>query len=646
MSDKVVIVKVEKNAKNDILKYAEESLEKDKKNYYNPLDIDKKYISQLLQNSKDHDTFIFIMIVFVNDLAENKLNIEGFYCGDANFTDENKINYQIRKYITSKLLIDNFISNSDIDLKADFKKKSYLLVSYSKILYEQLKIIIYPPYEQPSNSNHTYKDSYTATELSDFAQYNKDCKRIVGILDEQKNRNEFQRDRERIVNSKAFRRLVDKAQIFTFTKGDHYRTRMTHTLEVNQIAKGISYALNLNIDLTESIALAHDIGHTPFGHQGERTLDSILKNRIKIIEIPKDLEKNFHNEFGGFKHNYQGLRVLTCLEEKYVEFKGLDISTQVLEGIIKHTKLKPKNCTNKCKQSCDQDCFEISAFIEKNYEALLHMEFKNASTLEGQVVAIADEIAQRSHDIDDALLSGILSEENFMDYIKINSMKELEKSIRESYDSILNSERPLIDKHALFRARIISNITNYLINDVIKNSQNKIKEFQYKYNIYDKCFREHLIVFSTDGERINNYLEKIISKIVINSSDVSKFDNNAESIITELFKAYYNNPRLIHKDYLKRIYIDFKNSNNPDVSTNIIDFINGDFKLVKYELEKITKLEIKRTVNIDDNEDCEIRTYIEYWEKRKILVRAIADYISGMTDNYAISEYNSIYHKS
>jgi dGTPase len=646
MSDKVVIVKVEKNAKNDILKYAEESLEKDKKNFYNPLDIDKKYISQLLQNSKDHDTFIFIMIVFVDDLAENKLNIEGFYCGDANFTNENKINYQIRKYITSKLLIDNFISNSDIDLKADFKKKSYLLVSYSKILYEQLKIIIYPPYEQPSNSNHTYKDSYTATELSDFAHHNKDCKRIVGILDEQKNRNEFQRDRERIVNSKSFRRLVDKAQIFTFTKGDHYRTRMTHTLEVNQIAKAISYALNLNIDLTESIALAHDIGHTPFGHQGERTLDSILKNKIKIIEIPKDLENNFHNEFGGFKHNYQGLRVLTCLEEKYVEFKGLDISTQVLEGIIKHTKLKPKNCTSKCKQLCEQDCFETSAFIDKKYEALLHMEFKNASTLEGQVVAIADEIAQRSHDIDDALLSGILSEENFMDYIKINSMKELEKSIRESYHNILNSERPLIDKHALFRARIISNITNYLINDVIKNSQNKIKEFQNKYNIYDKCFKEPLIVFSTDGERINNYLEKIISKIVINSSDVSKFDNNAESIITELFKAYYNNPRLIHKDYLKRIYIDFKNSNNPDVSTNIIDFINGDFKLVKYELEKITKLKIKRTDSIDDNEDSEIRTYIEYWEKRKILVRAIADYISGMTDNYAISEYNSIYHKS
>lgn len=174
--------------------------------------------------------------------------------------------------------------------------------------------------------------------LHKYAQHNEQCRKVWGLTAGVAERGEFQRDRERIVNSRAFRRMVDKAQIFTSSQGDHYRTRMTHTMEVAQIARSIANSLALNIDLTEAIALGHDLGHTPFGHQGERTLQDILNGRVEI-GLPRSGEKNI---YGGFKHNFQSVRMLNCLEEKYVEYEGLDVSYQVLEGVLKHTAFRQK----------------------------------------------------------------------------------------------------------------------------------------------------------------------------------------------------------------------------------------------------------------------------------------------------------------
>ncbi len=647
MVEKAIILKVKQSSNKEIIDRAIESLKNKSSKYYNLNDIDKDiFCGEILEKER----FIFVMVLYKEISEKRKIKIDALLMGHGTFNEKNNIEYTMHKSTTSELFIGNFTSNSEIDINEDFQKQSYLMISHSKILIEQLEFYMSGPYNSIQSSKKTYSNNYINIELSDLAQHNKDCKRIIGVLPEQDGRSEFQRDRERIVNSKAFRRLVDKAQIFTSSKGDHYRTRMTHTLEVSQISRAISSELNLNTDLTEAIALAHDIGHTPFGHQGERTLDNILKNTHKIINIPEDLKENFKNEIGGFKHNYQGIRVLTSLEEKYIEFLGLDISTQVLEGVLKHTKLKMKNCETSCINNCNQDCYNIYDFVNEEHAKNLYLDYEYASTLEGQVVFIADEIAQRGHDVDDAFLSGLLSIEEFLDYLKVKSMKQLEIKVIDLYKEINDVKRPIIDRQSLIRARVISTIVNFFINDVLTASKKNINEYKSNNDITNKIFDKLLITSTSEGKRANNYLEKIISKKAINSSEVSKFDYNAESVIINLFKSYYDNPKLLSNDCLRKIYIDFKNSPNKDVSNNIIDFKNGDFKLVKEELKNISHLKISRVIYSDnesltEDEKKQKATNIEYWEKRKILVRNIADYIAGMTDNYAINEYNSIHHK-
>jgi dGTPase len=167
-----------------------------------------------------------------------------------------------------------------------------------------MSFITYLPYRFIAKpvAEQCYPSIQKENSMHEYGQHNEHCKRPIGLMEEQEYRSEFQRDYERIVHAKAYRRLVDKAQIFTSSKGDHYRTRLTHTLEVAQIARAIANGLNLNVELTEAIALAHDLGHTPFGHQGERTLDDILKMRIDIIKYTPDENKNF---YGGFSITFK-----------------------------------------------------------------------------------------------------------------------------------------------------------------------------------------------------------------------------------------------------------------------------------------------------------------------------------------------------
>lgn len=391
------------------------------------------------------------------------------------------------------------------------------------------------------------------------------------LLNEDERRSEFQRDRERIVNCKAFRRLVDKAQIFSAEKGDHYRTRMTHTLEVNQIAKAIASALKLNLDLTEAIALAHDLGHTPFGHQGERTLHNILigKELGNIFNMPEKLISN--EGLGGFKHNFQSVRVLTKLEEKYVEYKGLDISFQVLEGILKHTEIKNAKI---------EELVDIEIINE------LNVKQDYSSTLEGQVVAVADEIAQRGLDVDDAFSSGLINLDELIDYLSNNKFQEL--------------------KHLLKRER------------------EKI----------DENFR---IYVDENGKNTCEFLEKVINKKVISDTEVARFDYNGNVIIRKLFLSYYKNPKLIHKGTLRKIYIDILQHSNQSVASSAIEFNDGNIDIIQSEIDDFNINEIK--FDIDGKLDEE--NYIRY-EKRKIFIRNIVDFIAGMTDSYALAEYKRI----
>ncbi len=209
--------------------------------------------------------------------------------------------------------------------------------------------------------------------------------------DEHPYRSAYQRDRDRIIHSAAFRRLEYKTQVFVNHEGDYYRTRLTHTLEVAQIARTIAFALKLNIDLVEAIALAHDLGHTPFGHSGEQALDELMARH------------------GGFNHNLQGLRVVDILEERYPDFCGLNLTWELREGIVKHSSAFDKGVKIK------------------------DLAPKEMPTLETQIVDIADEIAYDNHDLDDGLTSGLLKDQ---DLEKLEIWGNINRDISKKYAKI------------------------------------------------------------------------------------------------------------------------------------------------------------------------------------------------------------------
>ncbi|MGJ0847754.1 deoxyguanosinetriphosphate triphosphohydrolase family protein [Tissierella praeacuta] len=520
-----------------------------------------------------------------------------------------------------KTIIEQFLLDINFDLASEFDKGIYITCKpISSSTYLEFKNKLFNPYViegiNPENQNYKPFDIEKSLDLNLLAQKNEYCIRPLAIQSPDNNRSEFQRDRERIIHTKAYRRLVDKAQIFTSNKGDHFRTRLTHTLEVSQIARGIAQRLRLNPDLTEAIAIGHDIGHTPFGHQGERTLDDILKGKIKLIPSEDDLD------IGGFKHNYQSLRVLTFIEEKYIEHDGIDLSYQTLEGILKHTKCK--------------DDFDIKQFLIGGDEKYLFMDKSFSTTLEGQVVKIADEIAQRGHDLDDSFASGILNFDSFKllcDVKYMDPIIEIVEDIKCQIDEYKNKRRIIIDETDTIRAILSSKVLGYLINDVITESEIRMKKYiNRKIEYFNQNHRvdEELISFSTSGKLVAEYLEKIISKNVINSFEVSRFDSKSALVIKKLFEAYYNNPRLLPDNMLKRL-----NKESYRQNCDFPDFRSYANSYLDEEIKDLTQITIRQNTSSDLKQ--------EYKMKRKILARCIADYIGGMTDNYALNEYSKLY---
>jgi dGTPase len=623
--EKFLLIKLSEKS-TDIVKRVKESHEKEEYRYYNSTTKDKEELSCLENISKNYKV---VFVIFTED--EDKYNEKEIYLGETEIVENRNLHYKIGFVIESKLVISNFLEHLGLDMKRDFDNNSYLSVETSMSLYKQLEFSARELFkiERVSYNEQEYNSIPCESDYDELSQKNEYCRRyICRTFDNGDNktiRGEFQRDRERITHAKAMRRLVDKAQIFTSTKGDHFRTRMTHTLEVSQIARGISSNLNLNNELVEAIALAHDIGHTPFGHQGERTLDCILKNKIEIIKECDALK------MGGFKHSFQGIRVLSHLEEKYLDFDGLDISYQVLEGVLKHTKIqKPKDC-NDCLNCKDKKCFNIDEFLINGEKEKLFLDYAFPTTLEGQIVNIADEIAQRGHDLDDALASNHLTISELLETCSIKRMDKIKSNIEEIQkieEDLKNKNRVFVDESDIKRSRIVSNIITFFIDDVTKTSREKMEEYKkkkYKFFEDKKIVDEKIICFSKDGEFILKYLEKLIGKKVINSFDISRFDGKSGKIVEKLFRSYYENIMFLPDSTLKRMYLDIRK-----FSKNVIDFRDGDVDIVRDEIDKICKGDLKDLPN-------------EYLNKRKVIVRNIADHISGMTDNYAISEYKKIY---
>lgn len=590
---------------------------------------DKQKLEKILDVGAVEDR---LLVVFIFNQHDEKYETECIYLGkcDVSQNDNIVITFKIVRSISSQMVIQNILSYSELDLQRDFGRYSYINVEYTKTLITQLQELLTVNRIKVFQKDRKFEEREEESYLSEYAQRNVHCQRAWNIRGEECERSEFQRDRERIVNSKAFRRMVDKAQIFTSSKGDHYRTRMTHTLEVAQIARSIANSLKLNIDLTEAIALGHDLGHTPFGHQGERTINNIINGKTEAL--PKLLFEK-ENPYGGFKHNFQSLRVLSKLEEKYTEYPGLDVSYQVLEGVLKHTSHMGKDCSKCPERVCSKKCCDYAEFVDKETMEQLYTEYEFATTLEGQAVALADEIAQRGHDIDDAFSSGLLTFDEFQDYMKLGKLKLLAQIVEETYQKVTEEDsRILVNDREMLTARIISDIIGFLVNDVVDYSKEKLKSFcGNKFYTEKHRFNEKLVDFSEEGEAVCRLLEKLISKRAVNCLEVTRFDRNAAQIIKYLFKAYYDNPKLIHDGTLRRMYIDML-----QITDNVIDFIKGDSVLVKEEFHKITSYEYPMEIENWSGED------YEYYQKRRILIRNIVDFIAGMTDSYAMGEYRKL----
>lgn len=630
-----------KNGNSDarINDYARKSFEQSKKYYYNS--VDGTYNEQALIDLKKEfaGNGIVIMITYENpELKE----IKDVYIGDGvNINVRNSIEYIMRVHLTKachQRVIESIIDKIDLDIDADFGYGRYVIMNDMESLYQELRERIIANKRSKVNviaeKEETLEEAY---ELGALAQKDEQSVRVYPSDNVGKYRTEFQRDRERVVNCKAFRRLVDKAQIFGSEKGDYYRTRMTHSLEVNQIAKAIAYALRLNLDLTEAIALGHDLGHTPFGHQGERTLDEILCGKIEvgIAATPDMFNKRC---FGGFKHNYQSAKILTEIEEKYKEFPGLNVSVQVVEGVLKHTKLKPAEIA-------------LEDFLSKEYREIIHIsndKFQVCSSLEGQVVAIADEIAQRGHDVDDALTSGVMTIDEFEDRLRIDKCSELFHRIEKEMQEIDTLERLIGDKKELKISRIVTVIVNYFIQKTIEHSliivaaNEGLSRLSLDNNIM-------MVGFPPEVKRVNDYLEKVVQKKVICNYEVARADYNASMIVQKLFAKYYKNPRLLHYGTVHKIFLETLNHPNREVSNSAIYLSDASIELVNKEIEEITSKELDKDIILgyldirkDTLTDTRVEKDIVIFEKRRILIRAITDYIAGMTDGYALEEYEKL----
>ena len=335
-------------------------------------------------------------------------------------------------------------------------------------------------------------------------------------------RNDFQRDRDRIIHSTAFRRLKHKTQVFVNTSGDHFRTRITHSLEVSQIARTLSKFFNLNEDLSETLSLAHDLGHTPFGHAGEEALNDCMKN------------------YGGFDHNIQTLRIITILENRYYNFNGLNLTLETLDGLIKHNG--PVNNKTKFDKILGKNFFKNK------------IKFLDNTSLEGQIAAISDDIAYNSHDLEDGLKSNLF---------KLNDLKNIP-----ILNKIISKHRSKFTKYSadLIVRQIIRDIINEMVKDVIKTTEKNIKTNKIK-NLKDVYNSEKKIVcFSYKMKSFDLEIKKFLKEKMYFHKNVKKKTNYGKKIIKKLFLIIMKNPKK---------YINIKKYKNSNLERIICDYIAG-----------------------------------------------------------------------
>ena len=364
------------------------------------------------------------------------------------------------------------------------------------------------------------KDS-KENHLKPYAVKSKVSKGRVFNEKESSIRSPYQRDRDRIIHSSSFRRLKHKTQVFVNTEGDHYRTRLTHSMEVSQISRTLARSLNLNEDLCETLSLAHDLGHTPFGHAGEDALNECME------------------DFGGFDHNLQTLRIVMFLENKYLKFKGLNLSIETIEGLLKHN-------------GPVDDIELVDKMIGvKNLKNMIN--FNTFPSLEAQISAISDDIAYNNHDIQDGINASLFKLEEL---VEIDFFRDIYKK----YKKKINKQNYKIATYQIIRDSI-----DLMIKDLISNTKNnlnnnKIKSFK---DINKTNFL--MVEFSDKVKSSEKEIRYFLKKRMYNNKNVLAKNNKGKSIIKKLFNKINKNPRkFISKELLSR-----------DRYRAISDFISG-----------------------------------------------------------------------
>jgi dGTPase len=351
-------------------------------------------------------------------------------------------------------------------------------------------------------------------------------------------RGEFQRDRDRIIHSNAFRRLVYKTQVFVNHEGDLYRTRITHSIEVAQIARSVALALRLNEALTEAISLAHDLGHTPFGHAGQDALNECMR------------------EFGGFEHNLQSLRVVDELEERYAQFPGLNLTFECREGILKHCSLR--------------NARELGELGER----FIH---RRQPGLEAQIANLADEIAYNNHDVDDGIRAQLLD---------LASLREV-RMFRRQYDAVMALYPDLGERRLVHET--IRRMINYLVSDFIRTTQAQLEQTQPRSIDEVRAHTAPLAMLSAECQEEHLELKAFLREHVYRHYKVLRMTSKARRVLQQLFDGFFKDVSLMPTEH----------------------------------------------------RDQALRAESAHGSSGR--ARAVADYIAGMTDRYAILEHQRLF---
>ena len=404
-------------------------------------------------------------------------------------------------------------------------------------------------------------------------------------------RNHFAKDRDRVLYSKSFLRLRDKTQVFMMDDIDYIRTRLTHTLEVSQIARSIASSMGLNLDLTEAIALGHDVGHTPFGHVGERTLDEFTKGKIQLtnrqgqlVTIPAAQQ--------GFKHNLQSARVL-CDLESGTEGKGLNLTKYTLWGIIHHSGIRKQK--------------DNGGVIEYPYYQAIVDNLSDYWSFEGYVVAQADEIAQRHHDIEDSLRYDLISRKDLLD--AFHGLR-LHGQHKKNFENLVRAKDGSLSQFVALFSRFLVNL--YVVS-LVKHGKDNLEQLSIDYGInglqefiqkradIPEDRRKAAIDFPMWLKNFDGRFQTLLKNHVINSHAAQSLDGKGAYIIRKLFKAYFTNPNQMQDSAVEEL---FEMLNQPYDRSRITEVVTG------HEVE---------------------------------LIRVIADYISGMTDSFAYDQFDLLY---